>query len=113
MVRKKMGGTKQPRRTSGAERFPLIETALRKQTKANVIELILKLAKAHASLARDLEKKLAIEKPINLLAGDVSSAIDRATDFDEREVNDNFDVNWRAYKEVGQGLKMLVKLGRL
>ncbi len=113
MVRKKKVGTRKPRKVTSIDRFPLIERALRKRTKASIIELILMLAKERASLARDLEKELAIEKPISLLVDDVSSAIDRATDFDEREINYNFDVDWQAYGDVGRGLKKLIKLGQL
>ena len=113
MVKKQKVGTKNPERVTDSDRFPRIEQALRQRTKANIVELILRLAKVHASLARDLEQELAIEKPVNLLVGDISSAIDRATDFDERQMNDNFDVDWQAYEEVGEGLKKLIELGQL
>jgi hypothetical protein len=43
----------------------------------------------------------------------VSSSIDRATDFDERMMNHNFDVDWQAYADVQKGLSQLVNLGRL
>jgi len=85
----------------------------RKRTNADVIELIVMLAKRYASLIRDLEKELAIEKPIDLLIDAVASAIDRATDFDEREINYNFDVDWQAYEDVRQGLRKLAELGQL
>ncbi len=113
MARKKRAGTKKPRKLTYTDRFPQIEKALGKRTKANIIELILLLAKENALLTRDLERELAIEKPIDLLVGDISSAIDRATDFDEREVNYDFDVDWQAYEDVREGLKKLIELGQL
>ena len=64
-------------------------------------------------MARDLEAVLDIEKPVDLLVVDVSSAIGRATDFEDRMMNHNFDVDWHAYEDVKQGLKKLIKLGQL
>ena len=115
MVKKKMKkvGTKKPRKVSKVDRFPLIEKALRKRTKADITSLVITLAKKHAAMARDLETVLAIEKPVSLLVADVSSAIDRATDFDEHMRNHNFDIDWQAYKDVKLGLVKLIELGQL
>lgn len=110
MVRK---GTKKPRKLAKADRFPLIEQALRKRTKSDLIETILMIARDHGAVARELERQLAVEKPVDLLVADVSSAIDRATDFDERMMNYNFDVDWQAYEDVQRGLSQLVGLGHL
>jgi hypothetical protein len=106
-------GTKKPRKRGTANRFPLIEMALRKRTKAELIEIVMKMAKSHAAVARELEDQLGIEKPVDLLVADVSSAIDRATDFDEREINYNFDFDWQAYADARKGLRKLVDLGYL
>jgi len=111
--KKKKVGTRKPRKGSNADRFPLIEKALRKRTKADITCLVMTLAKNHVAMARDLETELVIEKPVALLVVDVSSAIDRATDFDERMINHNFDVDWQAYEDVKQGLEELIELGQL
>jgi hypothetical protein len=105
--------TKRPRRHAKSDRFQLIDRELHKRTKADLIAMILEIAKEHAVVARELEDRLAIEKPVDLLIADVSSAIDRATHFDERLMNHNFDVDWQAYAEVQQGLSLFVKLGHL
>ncbi len=110
MVKK---GAKKPRKFIKFDRFPLIEKGLRKRTKAELVAMILEIAKEHAVVARELEDRLAIEKPVDLLVADVSSAIDRATDFDERMMNRNFDVDWQAYADVQKGLSLLVDLGHL
>ena len=110
MVKK---GTQKPRKLANSDRFPLIEKGLHKRTKAELAAMILTIAKEHAVVARELEDRLTIEKPVYLLAADVSSAIDRATDFDERMINHNFDVDWQAYAYVQKGLALLVKLGHL
>ncbi len=110
MVKK---GTKKPRELVKTDRFPAIEKELRKQTKATLIEMMLMIAKEHPVVSRDLEVRLEVEKPVDLLVSDVSSSIDRATDFDERWMNYNFDVDWQAYAEVRKGLLKLVDLGQL
>ena len=106
-------GTKKPRKRGTTNRFPLIEKALGKRTKAELIEIVMKMAHKHATVARELEEQLRVEKPVDLLVADVSSAIDRATDFDEREINYNFDLDWQAYADARKGLRKLVDLGHL
>lgn len=101
------------RKLPKVDRFPLIEKELHKRTKAELVAMILAIAKEHAVVARELEDRLPIEKPVDLLVADVSSAIDRATDFDPRMRNHNFDVDWQAYAEVQKGLSRLVELGHL
>ena len=97
MVRK---GTKKPRKLTKTDRLPLIEKALRKRIKADLVQMILTIAKDHGVVARELERQLTVEKPVDLLVADVSSAIERATDFDERMINHNLDVDWQAYEDV-------------
>ena len=107
MVKK---GTQKPRKFVNSNRFSLIEKALRKQTKAELVAVILEIAQQHAVVERRLVDRLAIEQPVDLLVANVSSAIARATDFDERMMNHNFDVDWRAYADVQKGLLQLIKL---
>jgi hypothetical protein len=106
-------GPKKPRKLVKSERFPLIEKEIHKRTKAELVAIILAIAKEHAIVARECEDRLTIEKPVDLLVADVLSAIDRATDFDERMMNHNFDVDWQAYADVEKGLSLLVELGHL
>lgn len=110
MVKK---GTKKPRKFAKNDRFRLIEKELHERTKAELVAMIIAIAKEHAVVARELEDRLTIEKPLDLLVADVSSAIDRATDFDERMINHNFDVDWQAYADVQKGLLLLVERGHL
>lgn len=110
MVKK---GTKRPLKLAKSDRFPLIDRELRKRTKADLIAMILGIAKEHSVVARELEDRLNIEKPVDLLVADVSSAINRATDFDQRMMNHNFDVDWQAYADVQKGLLLLVEMCHL
>lgn len=110
MVKK---GTAKPRKFANSDRIPLIEKELHKRTKVEVVAMILAIAREQAVVSRELEDRLSIEKPVDLLLADMSSAIDRATEFDERLINQNFDVDWQAYADVQQGLSLLVEMGRL
>ena len=74
----KKRATKKPRNFAKTDRSPLIEEALRKRTKADLIGIVMMMAKEHGAVARGLEARLAVEKPVDLLVADVSSAIDRA-----------------------------------
>lgn len=110
MVKKR---TKKPRKLAKGDRFPLIEQELQKRTKVELVAMIVAIAKDHAVVAREMEDQLAIEKPVELLVADVSTAIDHATDFDKRIMNHDFDVDWQAYADVQKGLSQLVELGHL
>ncbi len=110
MVKK---GTKKTRKLAKSDRFPPIEKELRKRTKAELIAMILAIAREHAVVARELDSRLTIEMPEDQLVASVSSAIERATDFDERMMNHNFDVDWQAYADVQKGLSRLVERGHL
>ncbi len=104
---------KMPPKKSEVDRFALIETALRKLKKDELIEQFVMLAKHHDDVHRELESTLKIEKPVGLLLSDTSDAIERATNFDERMLNYNFSVDWQAYEEVETGLRKLVQTGHL
>lgn len=110
MVKK---GTKKPRKLAKTDRFSLIEKALRKRTKEDLVRMILRIAKDNAVVARKLESHMDVEKPVDLLVADVSSAIDCATDFDEQMNNYNFDLDGQAYDHVRNGLSQLIKRGHL
>ena len=59
MVKK---GTKKPRKLAKSDRFPLIEKELHKRTKAELVAMILAIAKEHAVVARELEDRLTDRK---------------------------------------------------
>jgi len=101
------------RKRSTTDRLPLIEKALKKRTKADLIKIVMTLAKGNVTLSRDLERVLDVRKPVDLLIADVESAICRATDVDDRDTNHNFDYDYGAYKDVKKGFKKLIKMGSL
>ena len=104
---------KSPRKRATTDRFPLIERALKKLTKADLVAIVMKLAKDNAQLSRALEAELDVQKPVDLLISDIESAICLATDFDDRQRNYNFDYDYQAYEDVENGFKKLISLGHL
>ena len=102
-----------PPKRATADRFPLIETALKKRTKVDLIAIVMRLAKKHDEMSRALEAELDVQKPADLLSEDVASAICRATNFDENMLNHNFEVDWQAYEDVKMGFEQLIRLGHL
>lgn len=68
-------GAKRARQLAKVNRFPLIEKELRNRTKEELVEMILAIAQEHVEIARELKDRLKIEKPVDLLIADVSSAI--------------------------------------
>lgn len=78
-----------------------------------MVQFLVGFAKNHLDVRRSLENKLEIEKPVALLVHDVESAITTATDFDERDLNHNFDYDYDSYEAVEKGLKDLIKQGQI
>ncbi|MGN6544028.1 MAG: hypothetical protein ACTHK7_03190 [Aureliella sp.] len=109
MAKRKAFRKKQP----AVDRFALIEAALRKLKKDELVVLLLEASREHESVYRDLETALRIDKPTELLIADVESAIARATHFDGRMLNRNFPVDWKAYREVERGFRELLQRGEL
>ena len=54
-----------------------------------------------------------LEAPPEELAAATRQAIADATDFDERDINRNFDYDYEAYGEVKRNLGRLIDLGEL
>lgn len=91
----------------------LIEVALKKKTKAELVQFLVGFAKNHLNVRRSLEDELEIEKPVAFLVHDIESAITMATDFDDRDLNHNFDYDYGSYEAIEKGLKELIKQGQI
>ena len=104
---------KVPRKTPKADPIVLIETALAKLKKAELVTLLVHVANEYPEVRRDLESELKVVKPVDLLLADITSAIFRATDIEDRMVNHNFDYDYQAYKEIKNSFKKLIALGQL
>lgn len=62
---------------------------------------------------RQLEARFQVEPPPKELIAATRQAIADATDFDERQINHNFDYDDQAYEAVQRNFGRLIKLGHL
>ena len=73
----------------------------------------MELAEDDRGLLRRLSERFDLEAPPQELAAATRQAIADATDFDERDINRNFDYDYEAYSEVKRNLGRLIDLGEL
>ena len=90
-----------------------LSKALAKRTKNDLVEALLDLAKSDSSIFRRICERFDLAFPPDELAHTTSIAISDATDFDEREINYNFDYDGEAYDEVKRNFSRLVKQKQL
>jgi hypothetical protein len=104
-----------PKRKSVPKTNPLepLQTALRKLTKDELIDLVLEWAGDSRKTQRDLESRFGVEPAQPQLVAQTRQAIADATDFDKRDINRNFDYDYGAYQTVARNFERLVKAGQL
>jgi len=96
--------------TDSAER---LRGALVKRTKGELVDVLVEFAREDHKLLRRLDARFELEAPPKELVAATRRAIADATDFDERQINYNFDYDHEAYHEVQRNLSRLVALGQL
>jgi hypothetical protein len=90
-----------------------LRKALSKRTKRELIDTLVELAGDDRDILRQLDAKFEPEASLQELVGLTRQAIADATDFDEREINYNFDYDYAAYDQVKRNLGRLIDLGQL
>jgi uncharacterized Zn finger protein len=90
-----------------------LQAALAKCKKPELIDVIVEIARSDRGILRQLESRFGVESPPEELIAATRVAIADATDFDEREINYNFDYDYQAYSTVNRNLARLIKLGHL
>jgi hypothetical protein len=90
-----------------------LRRALSKRRKRELIDALVELAGDDRGVLRRLDARFEREASLQELVGATRQAIADATDFDEREVNYNFDYDFAAYGEVKRNLSRLIDLGQL
>lgn len=90
-----------------------LRKALAKRTKDELIDALLELAGDDRNVLRRLDARFELEAPPKELVAATRQAIVDATDFDERDMNRNFDYDYAAYEAVKRNLSRLVALGQL
>lgn len=76
------------------------------------MDLVVDLARDDRKLLRRLAGRFELEAPPKELVAATRVAIADATDFDQRDINRNFDYDYEAYSEVQRNLSRLVELGQ-
>jgi hypothetical protein len=110
----KRQSTKRVKKIVGkADSLERLRKALSKGTKGDLVEILVELARDDRNLLRQLGDRFKLETPPEELAAAIGLAIADATDFDERQINRNFDYDYAAYDEVKRNLSRLVELGQL
>ena len=90
-----------------------LKAALAKRKKSELIDVIAGIASANRGIQRQLESRFGVEAPPDELIHATRVAIADATDFDEREINYNFDYDYEAYEAVKRNLGRLIASGHL
>jgi hypothetical protein len=92
---------------------PKLRKALSKQTKTALVDLLVELAKVDRNVLRRLTESIDLKATPQELAAVTRQAIADATDFDDRDINRNFDYDYEAYAEVERNLSRLIDQGEL
>jgi hypothetical protein len=85
-----------------------LRQALAKREKAELVALLLELAQKDRGIHRQLTARFNVVAAPDELVAATRRAIVDATDFDERDMNQNFDYDYKAYEEVKRNLGRLV-----
>jgi hypothetical protein len=77
-----------------------LEAAVQKQSKETLAAALMDLAKHDQSIRRKLEQKFNVKVPPVDLVVATRAAICGATDFEECDMNTNFEIDYKAYPAV-------------
>ena len=84
-----------------------------RRSKAKLVDVLLELAQADRAVLRQFTARFEVIATADELAIATRQAIADATDFDERDINRNFDYDYEAYSEVKRDLVRLIDAGQL
>jgi hypothetical protein len=90
-----------------------LRKALNARSKADLVSVLLELAQADRGVLRKLTARFDVAAAPKELVAATRQAIADATDFDERDMNTNFDYDYQAYEEVKRNLARLIASGNL
>lgn len=108
---------RKPKKPAPASKQPLSMAELRRaltgRKKAELVDILLQLAQADRGVLRQLTARFDVAATPAELVAATRHAIADATDFDERDINRNFDYDYEAYGEVKRNLGRLIASGHL
>jgi regulator of sigma D len=90
-----------------------LRKALAKRRKDELVDMLAELAGEDRGILRRLAARVELEAPAQEIVAATRQAIADATDFDERDINYNFDYDHEAYAEVQRNLSRLIDMGEL
>jgi uncharacterized Zn finger protein len=90
-----------------------LRQALTRRKKAELVDILVELARADRGILRQLTARLDVTAAPQALVAATRQAIADATDFDQRDINRNFDYDYAAYEEVRRNLAHLIAAGEL
>ncbi len=91
-----------------------LRKALTKRTKGELIDVLVEFAQRDSrDVLRRLESQFDVKSPPGELVAATRQAIAEATDFDERDMNYNFDYDCAAYDQIRRNLARLIDLGQV
>src|SRR5215813_10097155 len=106
---------RQPRKVDPAPKQPEsmapLRQALCRRKKAELVEVLLELAKADRGVLRQLMARFDVAATPDELVAATRQAIADATAFDKRDINRNFAYDYQAYGEVKRNLGRLIAGG--
>jgi uncharacterized Zn finger protein len=94
---------------AGAE----LRKALTSRKKEELVSALMDLAQEDRGVLRQLTARFDVAAAPDELVAATRQAIADATDFDERDINRNFDYDYEAYEEVKRNLGRLIASGKL
>ena len=90
-----------------------LRATLARRKKAELVDVLVELAQRDRGVLRQLIARFEMATAPDELVAATRQAIADATDFDEREINRNFDYDYEAYSEVKRNLGRLIGSGQL
>ena len=90
-----------------------LRKALTSRKKAELVSFLLELAEDDRGILRQLTARFDVAAAPDELVAATRQAIADATDFDERDMNRNFDYDYDAYEEVKRNLARLIDSEKL
>jgi hypothetical protein len=105
---KKVSSSRKPADTTAG-----LRKALNSRSKADLVSVLLELAQDDRGILRQLAARFDVAAAPKELVSATRRAIADATDFDERDMNTNFDYDYEAYDEVKRNLARLITSGQL
>src|SRR5438105_4219831 len=90
-----------------------LRKALTRRTKSELVSALLELAQQDRGVLRQLTARFDVAAAPDELVAATRQAIADATDFDERDINCNFDYDYEAYDAAKRNLGRLIASGQL